>query len=95
VIRRCELSIIPHLFSPVHPPDCRMCELMFETFDVPAVFLCKDAVLSCYAVGRTSGLVIDCGASGGRMEAVCGVMLFAAATLHAPTSHSSLKSSTH
>jgi actin-related protein len=42
----------------------RMCELMFETFDVPAVFMSKDAVLSCYAVGRTSGLVIDCGASG-------------------------------
>lgn len=37
---------------------------MFETFDVPAIFMSKDAVLSCYAVGRTSGLVIDCGASG-------------------------------
>mmetsp|Transcript_7308 Transcript_7308/g.12268 ORF Transcript_7308/g.12268 Transcript_7308/m.12268 type:complete len:374 (-) Transcript_7308:47-1168(-) len=42
----------------------KMCELMFETFDVPAIFMSKDAVLSCYAVGRTSGLVIDCGASG-------------------------------
>jgi hypothetical protein len=42
----------------------RMCELMFETFEVPALFMSKDAVLSCYAVGRTSGLVIDCGASG-------------------------------
>ena len=37
---------------------------MFEKFNVPAVFLAKDAVLACYACGRTSGLVVDCGASG-------------------------------
>lgn len=37
---------------------------MFEKFDIPAFFLSKDAVLACYACGRTSGLVIDVGASG-------------------------------
>jgi actin-like protein 6A len=42
----------------------RMCETLFETLKTPAAFLCKDAVLACYAVGKTSGLVIDVGASG-------------------------------
>jgi len=37
---------------------------MFETFQVPSLFLSKDAVLDCYACGRTTGLVIDIGASG-------------------------------
>jgi len=37
---------------------------MFEKFNVPAMFLAKDAVLACYACGRTSGLVVDVGASG-------------------------------
>lgn len=37
---------------------------MFEKFDIPSFFLSKEAVLSCYACGRTSGLVIDVGASG-------------------------------
>ena len=37
---------------------------MFEKFNVGGLFLAKDAVLACYACGRTSGLVIDCGASG-------------------------------
>ncbi len=37
---------------------------MFEKFGVSAFFLAKDAVLSCYAVGKTSGLVVDCGGGG-------------------------------
>jgi len=37
---------------------------MFETLKVPALFLSKDAVLSCYATGRTSGLCVDFGHSG-------------------------------
>jgi actin-like protein 6A len=40
-----------------------MCELMFESMGAPALFVSKDAVLECYACGRTSGLVIDIGAS--------------------------------
>lgn len=34
---------------------------MFETFGTTALFLSKDAVLSCYAFGRTSGISIDMG----------------------------------
>jgi actin-related protein len=41
-----------------------MTELMFEKFQSSAFFLSKDAVLSCYSVGKTSGLVVDCGGGG-------------------------------
>ena len=36
---------------------------MFERYNVPAFFLCKNAVLSTFANGRSTGLVIDSGAS--------------------------------
>lgn len=42
----------------------KMLELMFEEYQVPAFFAAKDATLECYACGRTSGLVVDIGASG-------------------------------
>lgn len=35
---------------------------MFEKYQIGGLFLSKDAVLSCYACGKTSGLVVDCGA---------------------------------
>jgi actin-related protein len=41
-----------------------MCEIILEKFGAPAVFFSKDAVLSCYASGRTSGIIIDYGSSG-------------------------------
>jgi actin-like protein 6A len=37
---------------------------MFEKFQTSAFFLSKDAVLSCYSVGKTTGLIIDCGGGG-------------------------------
>jgi actin-like protein 6A len=43
---------------------CRMCELMFENYNVPALFIAKDSALSCYSCGKTSGVVVDCGGSG-------------------------------
>mmetsp|Transcript_21502 Transcript_21502/g.21623 ORF Transcript_21502/g.21623 Transcript_21502/m.21623 type:complete len:453 (+) Transcript_21502:202-1560(+) len=51
--------------KPYNPPEMRrkMTEIMLEKFNAPAVFLSKDSVLSCFACGRTSGLVIDIGAS--------------------------------
>lgn len=52
-------------------PQSRMAELMFEKFQTPALFISKDAVLECYAVGRTTGLVIDVGASGTVLAPVC------------------------
>lgn len=36
---------------------------MFETFNVPAMYVAIQAVLSLYASGRTTGIVLDSGAS--------------------------------
>uniref|UniRef100_A0A6M2DPT2 Beta-centractin n=1 Tax=Xenopsylla cheopis TaxID=163159 RepID=A0A6M2DPT2_XENCH len=36
-------------------------ELFFETFNVPALFVSMQAVLSLYATGRTTGVVLDSG----------------------------------
>lgn len=37
-------------------------ELMFEKYDVPAMFLSKNPVLSAFCSGKASALVVDCGA---------------------------------
>merc|ERR1719155_233480 len=39
----------------------RMTQIMFETFDLPATYVAIQAVLSLYASGRTTGIVLDCG----------------------------------
>ena len=36
-------------------------QVLFETFNVPAVYMSIQAVLSLYASGRTTGVVLDCG----------------------------------
>ena len=38
-----------------------MTEIMFEQFDVPAFYLSGQAVLCLLSVGRTTGVVLDCG----------------------------------
>ncbi len=38
-----------------------MTEIMFEQFDVPALFLAVQSVLSLYSSGKTTGLVLDSG----------------------------------
>eukprot|EP01138_Halocafeteria_seosinensis_P014387 gb/GECG01014688.1/.p1 GENE.gb/GECG01014688.1/~~gb/GECG01014688.1/.p1 ORF type:complete len:379 (+),score=35.38 gb/GECG01014688.1/:1-1137(+) len=39
----------------------RMAEVMFESFDVPALYIGMQAVLSLYTTGRTTGIILDCG----------------------------------
>lgn len=39
----------------------KMAELMFETFNVPGMYISMQAVLSLYASGRTTGIVVDSG----------------------------------
>jgi len=39
----------------------KMTQIMFEVFDVPAEYVAIQAVMSLYASGRTTGIVLDCG----------------------------------
>ena len=49
--------------APFNPRENRerMASVMFDNFGVPAVYVATQAVLSLYASGRTTGLVIDSG----------------------------------
>lgn len=49
---------------PLNPRTHRAkaAETFFETFGVPAFFVQTQAILSLYASGRTTGVVLDCGA---------------------------------
>lgn len=51
------------VFNPRQTRE-RAVELMFETFRPPALFLAKNAVLSSFAVGRQTSLVVDLGHEG-------------------------------
>lgn len=46
-------------------PDQRtkLAEILFESCKIPALFLGRDAVMSCYACGRSTGVVVDIGGS--------------------------------
>ncbi len=41
----------------------KLTELMFEKYNVPAFFLVKNAVLAAFANGRSTGLIVDSGAT--------------------------------
>ncbi|EGW32164.1 centractin actin-related protein of the dynactin complex [Spathaspora passalidarum NRRL Y-27907] len=49
--------------APLNPRNNRnkMCQILFESFNVPCIYVSIQAVLSLYASGRTTGVVIDSG----------------------------------
>merc|ERR1712168_1681516 len=49
--------------APLNPKANRekMTQIMFDSFQVPATYVCIQAVLSLYASGRTTGIVLDTG----------------------------------
>lgn len=62
---RIEASSRPVLLTeaPLNPKANRekMTQIMFETLDAPAMYVAIQAVLSLYASGRTTGIVLDTG----------------------------------
>lgn len=52
--------------NAIHNKEFRMkmTEYMFEKYQIPALFLVKDPVLTAFSCGRSSGLVLDCGHKG-------------------------------
>ena len=55
----------PVLLTDVRPTPRqnreKMTQIMFETFNTPAMYVTMQAELSLYASGRTNGIVVDCG----------------------------------
>ncbi|KAH8740413.1 hypothetical protein FG386_002925 [Cryptosporidium ryanae] len=56
------------LFLPIHSTfnqshSGKLAEIAFEKLEVSSLFLSRRSVLSCFSCGRTSGIVVDIGAS--------------------------------
>ena len=59
----CEQHPVLLTEAPLNPRSNRdtAAQILFETFNVPALYTSIQAVLSLYASGRTTGVVLDAG----------------------------------
>lgn len=63
---RLPIKETPLLFAEdsIHNKEGRLklTEFLFERLQAPSIFLCKDSVLSSFACGRSTAIVLDSGA---------------------------------
>ena len=60
----------PSLFPKVYRE--RMTQIMFETFNTPALYCSCSSLLSLYATGRVTGIVVDTGHTNSSIVPICG-----------------------
>merc|ERR1712036_146239 len=62
--------------APMNPKDNRerMTQIMFESFNVRRYYVNIQAVLSLYASGRTTGVVVDCGDGVSHTVPICEIL---------------------
>ena len=63
---RCDLKGKPILLCDSYNPDKesreKATELLFETFQADSAYFAMSSILAMYATGRTSGMILECGA---------------------------------
>ena len=71
--------------APLNPRKNRekAAQIFFETYNVPAFFVSMQAILSLYASGETTGLVLDCGDGVTHVVPVCSGFAVPSAILRA------------
>ncbi|CAF0739736.1 unnamed protein product [Didymodactylos carnosus] len=62
----------------------KLCEIMFEKFQIPAFYLAKNAVLSSFAQAKATALILDCGATHTTAVPVHEGMVFQKAIVQSP-----------
>ena len=62
----------------------QIAEMMFETFNSPCIYLSPQSVLATYAVGKSTGLMIDCGEGSTNFSPIYEGLLMRESVTHIP-----------